>query len=156
MYVNCNKCTIASTEITQTHSIALPISPSRSSSSPGDHSAMPLSPRASVNFPLSSSQQRPHTPLQSSPNVLQANSPNNAPLIRVFLPHGQHTLVSMCLCVHMLFIVYNQPVLQWQGKFFAWLFFCEDGGFISTHVMATWLRPPEMTGAHSFNCEKWQ
>jgi len=89
-----------STEITQTHSVGLPVSPSQSSS-PGDHSSMPLSPRISLNFPLSSNQQRPHTPLQNSPNVLQATSPSplkNAPLIRVLLPHGQHTLVSVCVC----------------------------------------------------------
>ena len=111
LLIDVYKFTIASTEITQTHSIAFPISPSQSSSSPGDHSAMPLSPRMSLNFSLGSSQQRPHTPLQNSPNVLQGNSPKNAPLIRVFLPHGQHTLVSICLCVHMLFIMYSQLVL---------------------------------------------
>ncbi|XP_065903705.1 serine/threonine-protein kinase A-Raf-like [Dysidea avara] len=83
-------------EITQTKSIGFPISPPQSSSSPGDHSSMPLSPRMSLNYPLGSSQSRPHTPLQNSPNVLQSNSPSSlksTPLIRVLLPHGQHTLL---------------------------------------------------------------
>ena len=84
------------TEIQHTQSVGFPLSPP--AVSPGGHSAVPLSPRYSLNLSgVSPQQPRPHTPLQNAAMGSSTSSLQSAPVIRVNLPHGQHTKVSLCV-----------------------------------------------------------
>ena len=84
-------------EIAHTQSVGFPLSPT--STSPGGHTAVPLSPRYSLNLSGGLQQQpRPHTPLQNAAMGSSTSSLQGVPVIRVNLPHGQHTKVAAIMC----------------------------------------------------------
>ena len=85
-------------ELSHTQSVGFPLSPT--STSPSGHTPVPLSPRYSLNLSGGIQQQqqqqqsRPHTPsLQNAAMGSSTSSLQGVPVIRVNLPHGQHTKV---------------------------------------------------------------
>ena len=84
-------------EIAHTQSVGFPLSPT--STSPGGQAAVPLSPRYSLNLSGGMQQQpRSHTPLQNAAMGSSTSSLQGVPVIRVNLPHGQHTKVAAIMC----------------------------------------------------------